>query len=95
MPTLCSTCASELQALKLLNLRFAWLRCRTRTLLQIHVTLAPAGGEIAPPSTPPGRVCRASFDGWTGKGSELTAGCRRRRGRGLIEQRCRRGAVWN
>jgi len=44
-------------------------------LLQIHVTpaLAPAGGEIAPPSSPPGRACRVSFDGWAGKGSEFTA----------------------
>ena len=55
--------------------RSAWLRCRIRTLLQIHVTpaLAPAGGEIAPPSSPPGRACRVSFDGWAGKGSEFTA----------------------
>ena len=30
-------------------------------------TVTPAGGELAPPSTPAGRSCRVSFDVWTGK----------------------------
>jgi len=52
IPTLCSTCGSELQALKL-NLYLgiciffsAWLRCRIRTLLQIHVTPTGTGRRL-------------------------------------------------